>query len=96
MKNYDFILILVCLFLFRIILLSGQYSDAICLTAVLAYRIADNYLKEKKLSSQLEEKVLKNQKEVQDQLQVLANEVVKVKNSAEGLKAAVTFARKDK
>lgn len=96
MKNYDFVFILLCLFIFRIILLSGHYSDAICLASILAYRLVDKYLKQKRISSQVEEKLAENQKEVQNQLQVLANELVKVKNSAEGLKAAVTFGRKEK
>ena len=94
MKNYDFILILVCLFVLRIILLSGSYPDSICLVALLGYRLTDMYLKNKKISSDLEEKVKANQSLVNSQLQELANEVIKVRNASEGLKAAVNFGKK--
>jgi hypothetical protein len=94
MKNYDFVLILVCLFVLRIILLSGSYPDSICLAAILLYRLADKYLKQKKISDSLEEQVKKNEELVKNQIQVLADEVVKIRNTTEGFKAAINLGKK--
>ena len=94
MKNYDYLLILVCLFVLRIILLSGSYPDAMCLTSLLLYRLSNKYLNQRKISDNLEDQVKKNEELVKGQIQVLAEEVVKVKNTTEGFKAAINLGKR--
>lgn len=83
MKNYDYLFILICLFIFRIIMLSATYADSICLTALFAYKLGSSYLESKKTSDKNVEAI-----------QVLSNELADTKNSLSGIKAAVNFVSK--
>ena len=91
MRNYDFLLILSCLFVVRIIAFSGSYADAICLLGLLSYLVAKEVLKIKKVSNDVFDKLSKTEELNNARFQELANEVVRVKNSTEGIKAAVNF-----
>jgi len=94
MKNYDFIFILVCLFVLRIIMLSGSFVDAISLVGILTYHLANKVIKDKKMTSEALVKIDSNHEITQAQLRVLAEEVNKAKTSAEGIKAAVNFSKR--
>lgn len=94
MKNYDFILILVGLFVLRVIMFSGSYADSISLAALLAYLIAKQVIGIKAISNEALVLIKKNEEETNAKLQVLADEIVKTKNSAEGLKAAINFTKR--
>ncbi len=94
MKNYDFLLILAGLFVLRIIMFSGSYADSICLVGLLAYGIAKQIVSFKGISNEALVLIKKNEEETNAKLQVLAEEIVKTKNSAEGLKAAINFTKR--
>jgi hypothetical protein len=94
MRNYDYLFILACLFVVRVIALSGSYSDAICLLGLLAYLVAKEVLKVKKVSNDVFDKINKTEELNNAKFQELANELVKVRNSAEGIKAAISFNKK--
>lgn len=90
MRKIDFMLILASLFILRIIVFSAGYADAMCLTSVLIFRLTKEYLKIKKIQSEVLIRV-----EAQDtRLQHIADEVTRVKNSSEGLKAAINLTSK--
>jgi len=93
-KNYDFIFILVCLFVFRVILLSASFADAACLAAVLAYILGNKHLNEKKVSNELADIIAEDKKITQQQIEILAKEVQNNKLVTEGLKAANSFMNK--
>ena len=94
MKNYDFIFILACLFVFRVITLSGSYVDAICLTSILGYHLASRVIKDKKLTSEVLVRVEKEREVTQKQMQGLAEEVARARNISEGMKAAVNLTKR--
>jgi len=93
-KNYDFIFILVCLFVFRVILLSASFADAACLSAALAFILGNKHLNEKKVSNELADIIAKDKEVTQQQIEVLAQEVQKNRVVTEGLKAANSFMNK--
>ena len=93
-KNYDFIFILVCLFVFRIIALSGSFADAICLIAVLGYVLGDKLLNQRKLEDDVKEQLTKDKQELAKHIETLATELLKVKNTTESIKAATGFINK--
>jgi len=93
-KNYDFIFILVCLFVFRIIALSGSFADAICLIAVLGYILGDKLLNQRKLENDVKEQLTKDKAELAKHIETLATELIKVKNTTESIKAATGFINK--
>lgn len=90
MRNYNIMLILVSLFVVRIIAFSGSYADAICLLGLLAYMVVKKALEMKQLESEVLVKVTTQEQ----QLKYLAEEMTKVKNSSEGLKAAINLTAK--
>ena len=94
MKSYDFVFILVCLFVLRIVLFSASYADAACLFSVFAFLTTNEILKVKKISNQVLEKVTKNEDTTNARIVELSNEMVKIRNAAEGIKAAVNFVKK--
>ena len=94
LKNYDFIFILICLFVFRIIALSGSFADASCLIALLAYRFGKDYIVIKQVGNDIQIQIDQDRKTTQAQLVLLADEISKVKNVSEGIKAAITFNKK--
>ncbi len=94
MRNYDLMLILVGLFVLRIIAFSAGYADALCLMAILAYRFGKDYLILKKVSSDFESRIQSQEKETNTKLNLLAEEIVKVRNSSDGLKAAINLTAK--
>jgi|688.fasta_scaffold246581_2 hypothetical protein len=94
MKSYDFVFILVCLFVLRIVFFSASYADAACLFSVFAFLTANEILKVKKISNQVLEKVTKNEDTTNARIVELSNEMVKIRNAAEGIKAAVNFVKK--
>ena len=93
-KNYDFIFILVCLFVFRIIALSGSFADAICLIAVLGYILGDKLLNQRKLENDVKEQLTKDKAELVKHIDTIATELIKVKNTTESIKAATGFINK--
>lgn len=93
-KNYDFIFILACLFVFRVIALSASFSDALCLIAVLGYLFGSKLLASRKIESEVKEQITKDKEEISKNIEVLANELIKVKNATESLKAATGFLNK--
>jgi hypothetical protein len=94
MRNYDLMLILVGLFVLRIIAFSAGYADALCLMSILAYRFGKDYLVLKKISSDFESRMQGQEKETNTKLNLLAEEIVKVRNSSDGLKAAINLTTK--
>lgn len=94
MKIYDFVFILVCLFVLRIIMFSASYADAICLLSILAFLMANEVVKVKKISSQVLEKVNKTEQLTNARITELNSEMIKVRNAAEGIKTAVNFTKK--
>jgi hypothetical protein len=94
MRNYDLVLILVSLFVVRIIAFSATYADAICLMSLVAYRFGKDYLVLKRVSSDFESKIQAQEKETNTKFNLLAEEIVKVRNSSEGLKAAINLTAK--
>jgi hypothetical protein len=93
-KNYDFIFILVCLFVFRIIALSGSFADAICLIALLAYMFGNKYLVIKQVSNDVVDQVNKEKEANAAKYAYLADQIEKTRNAAEGVKAALNFTGK--
>jgi hypothetical protein len=91
MRNYDFLFILACLFIFRIVIFSASYADAMCLLAILAYKIGNQFLKDKKLNSEVLQVIQKNEELNSIRFEQLAQELIKVKNNNEAIKAAVNF-----
>lgn len=91
MRNYDFLFILACLFILRIVVFSASYADAICLLSILAYKIGTQLLKDKKLGNEVLEVIKKNEEFNSTRFEQLAQEIVKVKNNNEAIKAAVNF-----
>jgi hypothetical protein len=81
-----------CLFVSRIIVLSGSYPDAICLVSLLAYHLGSQYMKTKVVSNEMLSIVQSNKEEAERQMGVLADEITKARNSADGIKAAINFA----
>jgi hypothetical protein len=51
-------------------------------------------LNQRKISDNLEDQIKKNEELVKGQIQVLAEEVVKVKNTTEGFKAAINLGKR--
>ena len=94
MKSYDFVFILVCLFVLRIVFFSASYADAMCLVSILAFLVSNEVIKAKKISSQVLEKVNKNEDLTNARIVELSNEMIKIRNAAEGIKAAVNFTKK--
>lgn len=94
MLNYDFLFILSCIFVLRLIIAPVSYADAICLTSLLAFKVVRDFLNSKKVENSISEAVKKNQQENDAKLQLLADELMKVKNSADGIKAAINFTKR--
>ncbi len=94
MKNINYLLILVCLFVLRFVVFSGGYPDALCLVALLGYFLAEKYINTKVVSDEMADIVQKNKENTERQMQLLADEIQKAKNSADGIKAAINFASK--
>lgn len=94
MRNYDFLFILVCFFILRIVVFSASYADAICLLSILAFKLGSKFLDAKKISSDLEQKVQTQDNLTNARLQALADEIIKVRNSAEGIKAAINLTKR--
>lgn len=94
MRNQQIIFVLLCLFVLRLIVFSGTYVDAICILSILAYKLGLDFLDHKKLQSEVLVKLNKNEELNNLKFQELANEIIKVKNSSEGLKAAINLTAK--
>jgi hypothetical protein len=94
MRNYDLMLILVSLFVIRIIAFSASYADAICLLSLVAYKFGKDYVTLKQISSDFESKLQSQEKDTNIKLNLLAEEIVKVRNSSDGLKAAINLTAK--
>lgn len=90
MRNYNIILILVSLFVLRIIVFSSTYADAICLLGLLAFLISKKIVENKAIESDVMLKI----KNHDEQMKYIADELTKVKNSSEGLKAAINLTSK--
>lgn len=90
MRKIDSMLILVSLFVLRVIAFSGSYADALCLIGILAFLVLRQVIESRKLESQ----VLVRVEEQDKQVKALVDEMNKVKNSSEGLKAAINMSSK--
>ena len=53
MKKINWIHLLICLFIFRIIAISASFPDALCLVALLGFKFADRYAKAKNISDEI-------------------------------------------
>jgi hypothetical protein len=75
-------------------MISGSYAEAICLVALLAYRAADKYLTDKKLTNDLAEKIMEDQESLNNQMKIVAEDASRAKQVSEGVKAAFNITRK--
>lgn len=75
-------------------MLSGSFADASCLLALIAYKFGKEYIVIKQVTNDIQSQIDADKKLTQAQLLLLAEEVSKVKNAAEGIKAAITFTKK--
>lgn len=91
MRNQQIMFALLCLFVLRLIVFSGTYVDSICIASILAYKLGFLFLNSKKLESEVLVRIHKSEELNNLRFQELANEVVKVRNSSEGLKAAINL-----
>jgi hypothetical protein len=91
MRNYDYIFILMCLFVLRVTLLSGSFADVLCLIGVLAYHLGNKIIENNKITNEALVKIESNHELTQNQIKVIAEEVNKAKTTAEGVKAAINF-----
>ena len=89
--KYGVLFVLLCFFITRIVVFSASYADAICLIAILAYRFGSEFLEAGLISKGALSDLRKLEDETNVKLQTLSDEIVKVKNSSEALKAAVNF-----
>lgn len=94
MKNQQVIFGLLSLFIVRLIAFSGTYVDAICIVALLAYKLGIAYLDSKKLTSEVLVRIEETDKLNNQKMQQLADEMIKVKNASEGLRAAINLTSK--
>lgn len=91
MRNYDYIFILMCLFVLRVTLLSGSFADVLCLLGVLAYHLGNKIVEKNKITNEALIKIESNHELTQNQIKIIAEEVNKAKTTAEGVKAAINF-----
>lgn len=94
MRNQQVMFVLLSLFVLRIIAFSGTYVDSICIVSILAYKLGMEYLNNKRVSSEVLIKIDENEKLSRERMQQLADEVIRVKNSSEGLRAAINLTSK--
>ncbi len=94
MRNQQIMFVLLCLFVLRLILFSGTYVDSICILAILGYKFGLVFLNYRKIENEALVRISKNEDLNNQRFQELANEIVKVKNSSEGLKAAINLTAK--
>jgi hypothetical protein len=90
MKNYDVILILVSIFVLRVIVFSAGYADSICLLGLLSVFAVREHLATNKRTSEALVRIESNEAK----LRHLAEEMNRVKNSSDGLKAAINLTSK--
>ncbi len=89
--KYGILFVLICFFITRIVVFSASYADAICLIAILGYKFGVEFLENSLISKNALSDLRKSEEETNAKLQILSDEIVKVKNSSEALKAAVNF-----
>jgi hypothetical protein len=89
--KYGLLFVLVSFFITRIIVFSASYADAICLIAVLSYKFGIKFMETSAIYKNTLLELKKSEEETNAKLQALSDEIVKVKNSSEALKAAVNF-----
>jgi hypothetical protein len=94
MKNQQILFAILCLFLFRLIVFSGTYVDSICILALLAYKLGSKLLELKNIQSEVLVKVETLEQNSAARLQELSNEVIKLRNNNEGIKAAINLTAK--
>lgn len=94
MKNYDAILILAGLFILRIIIFSATYPDALCLIGILSYISFQKFLNSKQALNNFNSKIEKMEIDTVSRINELASEVVKIKNTAEGIKTAASLLKR--
>jgi hypothetical protein len=94
MRNQQVIFGLLSLFIVRLIAFSGTYVDAICIVALIGYKLGLAYLENKKVANQVLVKVEESEKLNAQKMQQLADEMMRVKNASEGLRAAINLTSK--
>lgn len=94
MRNQQVIFVLLSLFVLRLIAFSGTYVDSICIVAILGYKLGLEYLNNKKVANEVLVKIDEAEKLNRERMQQLADEVIRVKNSSEGLRAAINLTSK--
>lgn len=83
-----------CIFVFRVIMLSASYADALCLVALLAYHFGDKFVKAKNISQDVLSKLESNAKMTEAKLDVMGQEVHKVRSVVDMLKTTSSFLNK--
>lgn len=63
MKNINWIHVLICLFIFRVIAMSASFPDALCLIALLGFKFADRYVKAKAVADSIIQDVVEAKEE---------------------------------
>ncbi len=94
MRKLDILFVLLGLFVLRLIAFSGTYVDAICIVALLAYQLGNRILDLKNITNDALVRISKTEDLNNQRFQELANELVKVRNSNEGIKAAFNLSKK--
>jgi hypothetical protein len=94
MRNQQVTFVLLSFFVLRLIAFSGTYVDSICVVALLAYSFGLEYLKNKKIANDVLLRIEETEKINKERIQVLADEMTRVKNSSEGLRAAINLTSK--
>ena len=94
MRKQDFIFVLLCLFVLRLIAFSGTYVDSICIVAILAYQLGNRVLEMKNITNEALVKITKNEELNSQRFQEVATELTRVRNSNDGIKAAFNLAKK--
>jgi hypothetical protein len=91
MRKIDIMLILASLFVLRIIVFSAGYADSICLLTVFGFIAVKEYLQVKKISNNILESLKRSEELTGTRFEQLSQEIVKVRNNNEAIKAAVNF-----
>lgn len=78
MKNFDWIFALICVFIFRIVVIGASFADAFCLLAVLAYRFGGQYVEAKKVSDNIVKEIIDAKEDIKKAKESI--DVVKLAN----------------
>ena len=94
MRSQQLMFALLCLFVLRLIAFSGTYVDSICILSVLGYLLGLKVLESKKIENEVLVLVKKSDKLNDERFKQLSEELVRVRNSNDGIKAAINLTKK--